>query len=157
MQFGTNLIHSSISLIALIQMRKTLLILIFVALPLFAAMADRHPVKNKSVKGRSETEVKTGSLKPTMTEWHDMEVNEINRLPIHTSFFAYSDAQSARSGSKESSDRYLSMNGKWKFNWVADADKRPDDFYRTDYDDSAWDMLDSNSSTCAFLHRLHDK
>lgn len=141
MQFRTSLIHSSISLIALIQMRKTLLILIFVALPLFAVMADRHPVKNKSVKGRSETEVTTGSLKPTMTEWHDMEVNEINRLPIHTSFFAHSDMQSARSGSKESSDRYLSMNGKWKFNWVADADKRPDDFYRTDYDDSAWDML----------------
>ena len=31
---------------------------------------------------------------PTYTEWHDMSVNEINRLPVHASFFA--DRKSTR-------------------------------------------------------------
>ncbi len=26
---------------------------------------------------------------PTFTEWHDLQVNEINRLPLHTLHFAY--------------------------------------------------------------------
>ena len=26
---------------------------------------------------------------PTWTEWHDMEVNNVNRMPVHTTFFAF--------------------------------------------------------------------
>ena len=26
---------------------------------------------------------------PSYTEWHDMEVNNVNRLPVHTTFFAF--------------------------------------------------------------------
>ena len=59
--------------------------------------------------------------------WHDMQVNEINRLPLHTDFSA--------------AGLQLSLNGDWRFHWVADADQRPQDFYRTDYDDSEWAQM----------------
>ncbi len=26
---------------------------------------------------------------PTYTEWHDLQVNAINRFPLHTNFFTY--------------------------------------------------------------------
>ena len=33
---------------------------------------------------------------PTFTEWHDMQVNEINRFTPHTWFFAYENPEVAR-------------------------------------------------------------
>ena len=36
---------------------------------------------------------------------------------------------------------YLSLEGTWKFNWVANADERPTDFYKTDLDDSKWNNI----------------
>ena len=78
---------------------------------------------------------------PTYTEWHDMSVNEINRLPVHASFFAYESDQLAMKGDKKQSGRYLSIDGEWRFRWVANADQRPTDFYLTDLDDSDWNTL----------------
>ena len=69
---------------------------------------------------------------PAGDEWMDLQVNEINRLPVHTSFTAY-DIDAKLSGG-----RYLSLDGDWKFHWVANLDERPTDFYRTDLDDSDW-------------------
>ncbi len=31
---------------------------------------------------------------------------------------------------KKKSMNYLSLDGTWKFNWVANADERPTDFYK---------------------------
>lgn len=70
--------------------------------------------------------------------WHDAGVNAINRLPMHTSFFAYENRDAALRGDMHASERYLSLNGEWRFAWVRDADQRPTDFYRTDYDDGHW-------------------
>lgn len=78
---------------------------------------------------------------PTFTEWHDMQVNEVNRLKLHTAFFAYENDEKAIVGKKENSANYLSLNGDWKFNWVANADQRPTDFYRPGFDDSAWKTM----------------
>ena len=78
---------------------------------------------------------------PTFTEWCDMQVNEVNRLSLHTDFFAYESESAAMTGDKTRSDRYLRLDGPWRFHYVANADERPADFYRTDYDDSAWSWL----------------
>lgn len=74
-------------------------------------------------------------------EWRDPEVNAVNRAPMHANYFAYEARDAARAGVKEESDNFLSLNGMWKFNWVRNADQRPDDFYRLGYNDSAWDEL----------------
>ena len=79
---------------------------------------------------------------PTFTEWHDLQMNEINRLPLHTLHFAYDPNDFPGTGAeyldKKKSMNYMSLDGTWKFNWVANADQRPTDFYKTDLDDSKW-------------------
>lgn len=77
----------------------------------------------------------------TFKEWQDPEVNEINRAPMHSSYFVYPDEKTALSGSPFSQSNYLSLNGPWKFHWVKDADERPTDFYRMDYEDASWGTM----------------
>ena len=71
------------------------------------------------------------SAQPAGEPWMDLQVNEINRLPAHTSFTATDIVPTQ-------SSRYLSLDGDWKFHWVANLNERPTDFYRTDLDDSGW-------------------
>ena len=90
---------------------------------------------------------------PTYTEWHDLQVNAINRFPLHTNFFTYpaDDWVSEKDGkivskdilhmNKTESKYFLSLDGTWKFNWVANADQRPADFYKEDLDDSKWKTM----------------
>ena len=73
--------------------------------------------------------------------WRDAQVNAVNRLPMHASFFAYERAELARRGDKRASERYLSLNGDWRFSWAKNADERPTDFYRTDYNDGHWGTM----------------
>ena len=97
-------------------------------------------------KAAIKSSVKTVAIQqPTFTEWHDLQVNEINRLPLHTLHFAYDPNDFAGTGAeyldKKKSMNYLSLEGTWKFNWVANADERPTDFYKTDLDDSKWNNI----------------
>ena len=78
---------------------------------------------------------------PTFTEWHDLEVNEVNRLPMHTTFFAYENETLARQHDMTQSKRFLSLHGNWKFRWVEHADQRPADFFHTDLNDADWDTM----------------
>ena len=78
---------------------------------------------------------------PTFTEWHDLQVNEVNRFPMHSNFFAYESENAALQGNFKSSDNYLALDGSWKFKWVPTADQRPTDFYKTNYDDAAWGTM----------------
>ncbi len=74
-------------------------------------------------------------------EWLDPNVNAVNRLPMHASYFAYESESMAAKGIKELSANFLSLNGWWKFNWVKDANLRPLDFFKTGFDDNGWDKL----------------
>lgn len=77
----------------------------------------------------------------TFKEWQDPQVNKINRAPMHSTFFAYEDLESASVSVKEKSANYMTLNGTWKFFWVANADERPTDFYRIGYNDKGWDDM----------------
>lgn len=77
----------------------------------------------------------------SFNEWRDPKVNEVNRAPMHTSFFAYSDADEAAAGLMENSSNYLNLNGLWKFNWVENDSDRPTDFWGLGYDDGDWDLM----------------
>ena len=78
---------------------------------------------------------------PKGDEWHDMEVNQVNRLPMHTDFFGYECCNKALAGDKTHSQRFLSLHGDWRFNWVANADERPDNFWQPQFDDHEWAMM----------------
>lgn len=78
---------------------------------------------------------------PTDTEWHDLQVNEVNRLKLHTNYFAYESAEKALAGDRKASANYLSLNGTWKFHFAEAPDKRPSGFFETGYDDAAWKTI----------------
>lgn len=71
-------------------------------------------------------------------EWLNPNVNEVNRAPMHANFFAYESKEKALKGTMKTSERFLSLNGNWRFYWVKDADARPTDFYKTDFNDRSW-------------------
>ena len=78
---------------------------------------------------------------PTFTEWHDLQVNEVKRFKVHANFFAFENERMALLGDKTSSSNFMSIDGKWNFKWVKDANMRPTDFYTTSFDDSSWDKM----------------
>lgn len=74
-------------------------------------------------------------------EWQDPGVNEVNRAPMHTNYFAFETEDAAMRGCKESSVNFMTLNGVWNFNWVKDSDMRPADFYKVDYNDKGWETM----------------
>lgn len=76
-----------------------------------------------------------------MDEWQNPRVNEVNRAPMHTWYFAYASEEEADAAMPEKSSNYMTLNGLWKFDWVRDAEARPLDFYETGFNDKGWDDL----------------
>lgn len=103
---------------------------IYFSLALGAVVAGTHmvPTNTQAANGPKQ-------------EWQNPKVNEVNRLPMHASFFAYADQTEAQSNQKCQSENFLSLDGAWNFNWVADADQRPTQFYTTNFDDKGWGTM----------------
>ncbi len=87
------------------------------------------------------------SAQQTLKEWEDPRVFAVNREPAHATLVPYSDEAAARRGAMafapgatraEGSPFVRSLNGVWKFHWVKEPSQRPADFYRPEYDVSAW-------------------
>jgi len=70
--------------------------------------------------------------------WQDPQVNQLNREPRRANFFAFENNDKALKGDKRASDRYMSMEGMWRFHFVKDHSQAPKDFFLPKYDDSAW-------------------
>lgn len=73
--------------------------------------------------------------------WNDPRINNENREECHSNFFAYENQYLAEQFNKYASTRFLSIEGNWKFKWVKNANQRPKDFYKEDYDDKNWDIM----------------
>jgi len=53
----------------------------------------------------------------------------------------FPDAGSALAKKRLESPWCRVLNGNWKFHWVAHPEKRPVDFFRTDFDDASWKTI----------------
>lgn len=73
------------------------------------------------------------------TVWQTERISEINRQPMHASYFVFENKEKALQNDWQKSANYLSLNGAWKFNWVESPAQAPKDFYAPNYDDSQWD------------------
>ena len=62
-------------------------------------------------------------------DWEDHHVLQINREPARAYFLPYQ---------QQKGDQQLSLNGQWQFRWTKTPEERVKDFYRTDFDASAW-------------------
>ncbi|HEY9285413.1 MAG TPA: glycoside hydrolase family 2 TIM barrel-domain containing protein, partial [Pyrinomonadaceae bacterium] len=80
-------------------------------------------------------------------EWEDPRVFAVNREPAHSTFVPYPDESAARRGAlafapgaprAPVSPFVRSLNGAWKFHWVKEPSARPADFYKPEFDVSAW-------------------
>ena len=72
-------------------------------------------------------------------EWSNPQVNHQNREARRANFFAYETEALARAGEKARSERYLSMEGMWRFCFVKNHQDAPKDFFRLGFDDSQWE------------------
>ena len=73
--------------------------------------------------------------------WLDPSVNRVGTEAPRSSFFAYESETLAKDGVKASSNRFLSMDGRWKFQFVKDHQNAPKNFYVENYDDSSWELF----------------
>jgi len=79
-------------------------------------------------------------------DWENHHVLHINTEPSHCTQMVYPSAESALKATqstakgpmREGSPYYQILNGRWKFNWVERPADRPEDFFKTDFNDSAW-------------------
>lgn len=78
----------------------------------------------------------------THHDWEDESITEINKLPGRSDYFPFESRELAEEGNKEKSERYLSLDGKWKFNWVRKPSDRPKKFYEFGFSDSEWELID---------------
>lgn len=70
--------------------------------------------------------------------WLDPQVTGINNEPMHATLMPFRDSVLALQGAREGSPYFHSLNGQWRFSWVAKPADRPIDFYRPSYDVSSW-------------------
>ncbi|MEW9700751.1 glycoside hydrolase family 2 TIM barrel-domain containing protein [Paenibacillus sp. SI8] len=72
-------------------------------------------------------------------EWNNNpDIFQLNRMEAHATLMPYRTVPEALAGERTASEWYHSLNGSWKFHWAENAEVRPADFYRTDYDHSTW-------------------
>ena len=75
---------------------------------------------------------------PIPPEIENPELLGINKEPYHATLMPYANLQEALIANRHSSSLCRSLNGLWKFNWVPTPEQRPEDFFKPDFDVSAW-------------------
>jgi len=76
--------------------------------------------------------------KPTLNDWENPAVFQINREPARAAFLPYADASSAIADDYTRSPWFLNLDGNWKFAWSPTPDQRPKDFFKTDFNTVNW-------------------
>ena len=79
-------------------------------------------------------------------EIENPELLGINKLPAHATLMPYANLEEALAGKRHSSTYARSLNGTWKFNWVAWPQDRPENFYKTNFDVSGWKDIEVPSN-----------
>lgn len=69
--------------------------------------------------------------------WKNEKITQINREPMHASYFMYNNFQDAIIGTSNYAD-YLSLNGKLKFFWAENYAGLPQGYMNENFDDSGW-------------------
>ncbi|MBP5712004.1 MAG: beta-galactosidase, partial [Prevotella sp.] len=121
-------------------MRKAFILCAIILVASLSANAARRHYKNYKNSKNTQPTV-TRIAEPTFEEWHDLQVNEVNRHKMHTTYFAYESTDKALANDMRKSSNFISLHGDWKFKWVENADQRPTDFFATDLNDASWKTM----------------
>ncbi|MDW7694898.1 glycoside hydrolase family 2 TIM barrel-domain containing protein [Flammeovirgaceae bacterium SG7u.111] len=90
--------------------------------------------------------LQTVLLAQTFTEWENPLITEINKLPARATFYSFDNQDAALKNDKKSSPWFKSLNGSWKFNWVATPEEALKDFYKNTFNTDSWDDIDVPSN-----------
>lgn len=72
-------------------------------------------------------------------EWNNNpQIYQLNRLEAHATLMPYHTEAEALAGVRDASQFYQDLNGTWKFHWAENAQARPQDFYKTDFNTNDW-------------------
>ncbi|WP_249226638.1 glycoside hydrolase family 2 TIM barrel-domain containing protein [Alicyclobacillus mengziensis] len=71
----------------------------------------------------------------------NFSVLEQNRLAPRSYFIPYASEKSALTYGRGESDRFLLLNGAWKFDYSPTPEQAPVDFYQEDFSVEAWDTI----------------
>ena len=72
-------------------------------------------------------------------DWENPQTIGINKEQTNATFSSYKDEADALKF--KTTDSEISLNGNWKFNWVAKPEERPTGFYKSEFDVSGWDEI----------------
>lgn len=79
--------------------------------------------------------------KPGQQEWNNQYVSGVNKETACQLAIPFGDEQQASKLGIEESPYYKTLNGTWKFHWVADPEKRPKEFFKPEYDVARWEDI----------------
>ena len=80
-------------------------------------------------------------LGQTGNDWENQHITRVNTEKPGVSAISYVSVEKALACDGEKSTFFHSLNGTWKFNWVANPTQRPMDFYNIGTDLSSWDDI----------------
>lgn len=114
---------------------------------LFLTLAALHGVVSPAQAGYPvEYPMAEAPTAPTGKEWEQEQNLSLNKEVPRATFFSFADVESAKKILPENSSYWRSLDGDWKFHWVKTPQERPVDFYKPDFDVSAWKTIPVPSS-----------
>jgi len=99
-------------------------------------MSDQNSMINPYASHISSDTVVVGASIPPEIE--NPELLGINKEPAHATLMVYGNQAEALKANRHASSFCQSLNGLWKFNWVAWPQQRPVDFYKPSFNVSGW-------------------
>lgn len=70
--------------------------------------------------------------------WEQPELTNLNRLPARSTLVPYKTVEQARSGKREESPYYKSLNGQWSFRLVKNPESVPANFFKPNASEAAF-------------------
>ncbi len=83
-------------------------------------------------------QVQPVQVDPSRPDWENPAVFARGKMPAHATGFPFETRAKAIAADRAASDRFVSLNGAWKFSFSPDADKLPAGFEQPSYDVSGW-------------------
>ncbi|MGY6647758.1 glycoside hydrolase family 2 TIM barrel-domain containing protein [Wenyingzhuangia sp. IMCC45574] len=81
-----------------------------------------------------------------LNDWENPHVNQINKLPARSTFYSFDNKAQALEGNRTTSSLFKSLNGSWKFSWVAKPADEIKGFEKTDFSTAKWKTIDVPSN-----------
>ncbi|KRC78909.1 glycoside hydrolase family 2 TIM barrel-domain containing protein [Sphingomonas sp. Root241] len=77
-------------------------------------------------------------ISPDRPDWENPAVYATNKLPARATGFPFETREKAVAGHRTKSERFLPLNGQWKFSFSPSADRLPTGFEQPSFDVSKW-------------------